>query len=81
MSDRTALDRFLQTDPRDVGCEQAMQILHVYVEMVAGGGDAEERFPVWRPILRHAGRAMRTSMVYSPRSAPRLKRLVSVSIR
>ncbi len=71
MSDRTALDRFLQTDPRDVGCEQAMQILHVYVEMVAGGGDAEERFPVWRPILRHAGRAMRTPMVYSPRSAPR----------
>ena len=45
MSDRTALDRFLQTDPRDVGCEQAMQILQVYVEMVAGGGDAEERFP------------------------------------
>jgi RNA polymerase sigma-70 factor (ECF subfamily) len=29
-----ALDGFLATDPRDVGCEQAMQILHVYVELV-----------------------------------------------
>jgi hypothetical protein len=45
MSEWTALDRFLQTDPRDVGCEQAMEILHVYVEMVAAGGDAEARFP------------------------------------
>ncbi len=43
MSDRTALDQFLQTDPRDVGCEQAMEILHVYVEMVASGGAAKER--------------------------------------
>ncbi|MGH9087027.1 MAG: hypothetical protein ACRDYZ_02800 [Acidimicrobiales bacterium] len=30
----TALDRFLQTDPRDVGCEEAMALLHVYVEAV-----------------------------------------------
>ena len=29
-----ALDRFLDTDPRDVGCEQAMALLHVYVEAV-----------------------------------------------
>jgi hypothetical protein len=45
MSDWTALDRFLRTDPRDVGCEQAMAILHVYVELVANGGDVAERFP------------------------------------
>ena len=45
MSDWTALDRFLQTDPRDLGCEQAMAILHVYVELVARGGDGAERFP------------------------------------
>ncbi len=45
MSEWTALDRFLQTDPRDVGCEQAMEILHVYVEMIAVGDDAEERLP------------------------------------
>jgi hypothetical protein len=23
------LDRFLRTDPRDVGCDQALRILHV----------------------------------------------------
>ena len=45
MSEWTALHRFLQTDPRDVGCEQAMEILHVYVEMIAVGDDAEERLP------------------------------------
>jgi hypothetical protein len=45
MSEWTVLDRFLQTDPRDVGCEQAMEILHVYVEMIAVGDDAEERLP------------------------------------
>jgi hypothetical protein len=33
MSDWPALDQFLATDPRDVGCEQALQILHVYVEL------------------------------------------------
>lgn len=35
------LDAFLATDPRDVGCEQAMALLHVYVEAVAGGGEAD----------------------------------------
>lgn len=30
-----ALERFLATDPSDVGCEEAMEILHVYVELVA----------------------------------------------
>ena len=28
MNGRPALDRFLQTDPRDVGCAQAMEMLH-----------------------------------------------------
>jgi hypothetical protein len=31
---RAELDRFLRTDPRDVGCELAMGLLHVYVELV-----------------------------------------------
>lgn len=30
-----ALERILATDPSDVGCEEAMAILHVYVELVA----------------------------------------------
>ena len=39
------LERFLRTDPRDVGCEQAMAMLHVYAELVAAGENAEERHP------------------------------------
>jgi hypothetical protein len=29
-----ALDRFLDTDPEDVGCEKAMALLHTYVELL-----------------------------------------------
>jgi hypothetical protein len=29
-----ALDRFLRTDPADVGCGEAMAVLHVYAELV-----------------------------------------------
>ena len=39
------LDRFLQTDPRDVGCAQAMATLHVYAELVAAGEPAGQRYP------------------------------------
>jgi hypothetical protein len=45
MSEREKLERFLRTDPRDVGCDEAMAILHVYVDLVAAGGDAAERYP------------------------------------
>ena len=45
MSDWPALERFLRTDPRDVGCAEAMQMLHVYAEMVASGAHAEQRYP------------------------------------
>ena len=38
MSNWPELDRFLATDPRDVGCEQAVDVLHVYVEMVLEDG-------------------------------------------
>jgi hypothetical protein len=37
------LDRFLRTDPRDVGCAEAMDLLHAYAELVAAGGQAEQR--------------------------------------
>jgi hypothetical protein len=40
-----ALDEFLRTDPRDVGCDRAMEMLHVYAELVAGGEPAGERYP------------------------------------
>ncbi len=32
MSGWQALDQFLRTDPRDVGCEQAMEMLDIYVD-------------------------------------------------
>ena len=45
MNGWSALDRFLRTDPRDVGCAQAMEMLHVYVNLVAAGEPAEQRYP------------------------------------
>ena len=39
------LDRFLRTDPRDVGCAEAMEMLHVYAELMAAGEPAGERYP------------------------------------
>ena len=35
MNNWPALDRFLRTDPRDVGCAAAMELLHVYAELMA----------------------------------------------
>jgi hypothetical protein len=45
MSDLGRLERFLRTDPRDVGCDEAMAILHVYVDLVAAGEDAAGQHP------------------------------------
>ena len=45
MNGWSALDRFLQTDPRDVGCDEAMELLHVYAELAAAGAAAAERYP------------------------------------
>ena len=39
-----SLERFLSTDPRDVGCDEAMAILHVYVGLLASGA-AAARYP------------------------------------
>jgi hypothetical protein len=45
MDSWAALDRFLGTDPADVGCEQAVEILHVYAELTAAGADVASRYP------------------------------------
>jgi hypothetical protein len=50
-----ALDRFLRTDPRDVGCAEAMEMLHVYVDLVAAGEPAEQRYPGIAAHLRACG--------------------------
>jgi hypothetical protein len=55
MSDWSALARFLQTDPHDVGCGQAMHVLHVYAELVAAGVDPSDDFPGVAAHLRACG--------------------------
>jgi hypothetical protein len=55
MKPQSALDRFLVTDPHDVGCEEAMEYLHVYVELVAAEAGAEERYPGIAAHLRACG--------------------------
>lgn len=48
MTEYPALDRFLLTDPRDVGRDQALAVLHVYLDLVLAehGGDAAcARYP------------------------------------
>lgn len=39
------LERFLATDPRDVGCDETMAVLHLYVELLADGVDAADHYP------------------------------------
>jgi hypothetical protein len=45
MSSWAALEHFLRTDPADVGCAQAMEILHVYVDLVAADPGAAAAYP------------------------------------
>lgn len=42
------LDRFLRTDPSDVGCAEAVRVLHIYVDLILddeSGADAARRLP------------------------------------
>lgn len=52
-----ALDHFLRTDPRDVGCERAIEVLDIYVEAVVtdGAHAAEGRYPGIAAHLRACG--------------------------
>jgi hypothetical protein len=52
-----ALDQFLRTDPRDVGCERAMEVLDIYVDVVSADGAevAGRRFPGVAAHLRACG--------------------------
>ncbi|AWT57474.1 hypothetical protein [Mycolicibacterium smegmatis] len=36
MTEWTRIQRFLTTDPRDVGCDEAMEVLHIYAELPVG---------------------------------------------
>ena len=55
MNGWSELDRFLRTDPRDLGCAQAMEMLHIYGELTAAGADAEQRYPGIAVHLRACG--------------------------
>jgi hypothetical protein len=50
-----ALDDFLRTDPRDVGCARAMEMLHVYAELTAADIPPEQRYPGIAAHLRACG--------------------------
>jgi hypothetical protein len=45
MSEWERLDRFLRTDPLDVGCDEAMAVLHIYADLAATGENPVERYP------------------------------------
>ncbi|MEU1536423.1 hypothetical protein [Streptomyces fagopyri] len=49
------IERFLHTDPRDVGCDQAMEMLHIYVDLAATGDDATACYPGMASHLRACG--------------------------
>jgi hypothetical protein len=57
MNQWPALERFLSTDPRDVGCAHAMELLHVYVDLVAGHSPARaaQRYPGVEAHVRACG--------------------------
>ncbi len=44
MSGWSVLDCFLRTDPEDVGCAEAMEMLPVYAGLVAAGEPGDERY-------------------------------------
>jgi hypothetical protein len=50
------LDAFLRTDPRDVGCGEAMELMHVYADVYATDAEAARaRFPGIEVHLRACG--------------------------
>lgn len=55
MNGWSVLDRFLRTDPRDAGCAEAMQMLHVYAELIASGAAAQQQYPGITAHLRACG--------------------------
>jgi hypothetical protein len=55
MNRDSALQRFLATDPKDVGCEQALELLHIYAELVASDAAAQERYPGIAAHLKACG--------------------------
>ncbi|MFI5612127.1 hypothetical protein [Amycolatopsis sp. NPDC051903] len=55
MSDLSRVLRFLDTDPQDSGCDEAMELLHVYAEVLARDEDAAHLYPRVAAHLRACG--------------------------
>jgi hypothetical protein len=58
MSGWPELEQFLRTDPRDVGCDEALRLLHVYIDLVlddSSGAEAARRYPGVAAHLRACG--------------------------
>src|SRR5215470_7332743 len=55
MNGWSELDDFLRTDPQDVGCAKAMELLHVHVDLVAADASAAVRHPGIAAHLRACG--------------------------
>ena len=56
MNGWSTLDRFLRTDPRDVGCAEAMDMLNVYTDLAgADATAAAQRYPGIAVHLRACG--------------------------
>jgi hypothetical protein len=54
--DTSGLDEFLRTDPRDVGCAEALETLHVYAELVHDDAEAaRRRYPGIAAHIRACG--------------------------
>jgi len=55
MTNWPALNQFLSTDPKDVGCGEAMAVLHIYAEITANGEDPDVLYPGVTAHLRACG--------------------------
>ena len=53
MNGWTELERLLRTDPADVSCEQALHVLHVYVELVLDTGSETEAARHYPGVAAH----------------------------
>jgi hypothetical protein len=55
MTGWSGLDRLLAVEPADGGCAHAMQLLHVYAELVAADQDAAAHYPAVAAHLASCG--------------------------
>jgi hypothetical protein len=39
------IERFLAADPKDVGCDEVIAVMHVWVDQQLAGLDPDERYP------------------------------------